>query len=113
MTSSDLPPHQPLSKGQAKWLLRQVLYRHVPAQLVDGPKAGFSVPIGDWLRTDLRNWAEDLLDESKLRDAGFFDPAPIRKLWNDHLSGVRNGQYALWNILMFEAWRRVYHPSAS
>ena len=108
-----LPMDLKIRKGQAKWVLRQVLYRHVPASLVDRPKAGFSVPVGDWLRTDLRDWAEDLLDEGKLREAGFFYPAPIRRLWQDHLTGVRNGQYALWSILMFEAWRRVYHPSAT
>ncbi|MEQ1694998.1 MAG: asparagine synthase (glutamine-hydrolyzing) [Hyphomicrobiaceae bacterium] len=108
-----LPLDLKIRKGQAKWVLRQVLYRHVPASLVDRPKAGFSVPVGDWLRTDLRDWAEDLLDEAKLREAGFFNPVPIRKLWADHQSGVRNGQYALWSILMFEAWRRVYHPSAT
>ncbi len=108
-----LPLALKIRNGQAKWVLRQVLYRHVPASLVDRPKAGFSVPVGAWLRTELRDWAEDLLDESKLRQAGFFHPAPIRKLWADHLSGVRNGQYALWSILMFEAWRRFYHPSTS
>ena len=108
-----LPLDLKIRKGQAKWVLRQVLYRHVPASLLDRPKAGFSVPVGDWLRTDLRDWAEDLLDEGKLREAGFFNPAPIRRLWADHLGGVRNGQYALWSVLMFEAWRRVYHPCAT
>lgn len=107
-----LPLDLKIREGKAKWVLRQVLYRHVPAALVDRPKAGFSVPVGDWLRTSLRDWAEDLLDEAALREAGFFDPVPIRRLWGDHLSGVRNGQYALWSILMFEAWRRVHHPSA-
>ncbi len=101
-----LPLDMKIRNGDAKWLLRQVLYKHVPPALVDRPKAGFSVPVGDWLRAELRGWAEDLLDERQLRDGGFFNPAPIRKLWADHLNGTRNGQYALWSILMFEAWRR-------
>jgi asparagine synthase (glutamine-hydrolysing) len=103
-----LPMDMKIRNGEAKWLLRQVLYKHVPPALVDRPKAGFSVPVGDWLRAELRDWAEDLLDERQLREAGFFNPAPIRKLWADHLNGTRNGQYALWSILMFEAWRRKH-----
>ena len=101
-----LPLDLKIRNGQAKWILRQVLYRHVPRALVDRPKAGFSIPVGAWLRHELRDWAEDLLDEKKLREAGYFDPAPIRQLWAQHLKGERNGQYALWAILMFEAWRR-------
>jgi asparagine synthase (glutamine-hydrolysing) len=101
-----LPANLKIREGQAKWLLRQVLYRHVPPALVDRPKAGFSIPVGGWLKTALRDWAEDLLDESKLRQAGYFNPKPIRELWQDHLDGRRNGQYALWSILMFEDWRR-------
>jgi asparagine synthase (glutamine-hydrolysing) len=101
-----LPANLKIRDGQAKWILRQVLYRHVPPALVDRPKAGFSIPVGGWLKSSLRDWAEDLLDESKLRQAGYFNPKPIRDLWQDHLDGRRNGQYALWSILMFEDWRR-------
>jgi asparagine synthase (glutamine-hydrolysing) len=101
-----LPANLKIRDGQAKWILRQVLYRHVPPALVDRPKAGFSIPVGGWLKSSLRDWAEDLLDESKLRQAGYFNPKPIRDLWRDHLDGRRNGQYALWSILMFEDWRR-------
>ncbi len=101
-----LPADLKIRDGQSKWLLRQVLYRHVPPALVDRPKAGFSIPVGNWLKTSLRDWAEDLLNESKLRQAGYFDPKPIRQLWQDHLDDRRNGQYALWSILMFEDWRR-------
>ncbi len=101
-----LPLSLKIRNGDAKWVLRQVLYRHVPPALVDRPKSGFSIPVGGWLRAELRDWAEDLLDERKLREAGIFNPAPIRARWKQHLDGVRNGQYALWSILMFEAWRR-------
>lgn len=91
-------------EGQNKWLLRQVLYRYVPRELVERPKMGFGVPIGDWLRGPLRDWAEALLDERRLRDEGLLNTAMIRQTWAEHLSGKRNWQYHLWNILMFESW---------
>jgi asparagine synthase (glutamine-hydrolysing) len=90
--------------GQGKWLLRQVLYRYVPRELVERPKMGFGVPIGDWLRGPLREWAEALLDERRLRDEGLLNTVMIRQTWAEHLSGKRNWQYYLWNILMFESW---------
>jgi asparagine synthase (glutamine-hydrolysing) len=91
--------------GDAKRALRQVLYRYVPSALVDRPKSGFGIPIGTWLRGPLRDWAEDLLDERKLKEAGLLNPGPIRARWHEHLTGRRNWQHALWTILMFEAWR--------
>ena len=100
-----LPFHQKIRDGQGKWLLRQLLYRHVPKALVDRPKQGFGVPIDSWLRGPLRDWAEDLLSMSALSESGLLNPAPIRTIWNSHLSG-RNKQYALWNILMYQAWRK-------
>ena len=99
--------------GQSKWPLRQVLYRHVPRNLVERPKAGFSVPIDSWLRGPLRDWAESLLSQSRLRDEGFFKPAPIRKAWSEHLSGSRNMHQQLWNVLMFQAWHESLARSAS
>jgi asparagine synthase (glutamine-hydrolysing) len=93
-----------IRNGQGKWLLREVLYRHVPKELIERPKQGFGVPLDSWLRGPLREWAESLIDAGRLRQEGYFHPAPIRQMWDEHLSGRRNWQHHLWNVLMFQAW---------
>lgn len=103
-----LPLEMKIRNGRGKWILRQLLYRHLPRELVERPKQGFSVPIDFWLRGPLRDWAESLLAEERLRREGFLDPVAVRRKWQEHLSGRRNWQQPLWNVLMFQAWREEY-----
>jgi len=98
------PVHHKIRDGRGKWVLRQVLQRHVPRALVDRPKRGFFVPLGEWLRGPLRPWANDLLDPALLSRHGLLDAAGIARLWDEHVAGTRNWQYELWDALMFQAW---------
>jgi asparagine synthase (glutamine-hydrolysing) len=100
-----LPRSARIRGGTSKWLLRQVLYRHVPRELVERPKMGFGIPLGKWLRGPLRDWAETLLAEKRLSEAGLLNVSRVRQHWAEHLSGSYNWQYLLWDVLMFEAWR--------
>jgi asparagine synthase (glutamine-hydrolysing) len=99
-----LPLALNIRNGRGKWLLRQVLQQYIPQSLTDRPKMGFAVPIDVWLRGPLREWAEALLDEKRLRDQGFFYPDPIREKWNEQLSGTSSWEHHLWDVLMFQAW---------
>jgi asparagine synthase (glutamine-hydrolysing) len=100
-----LPLSMKLRDGVTKWPIRKLLERYVPRELTERPKMGFGVPIGRWLRTDLRDWAEALLSEDALGRDNLLNPAPIREAWGEHLSGRRNWEHRLWAILMFQAWR--------
>jgi asparagine synthase (glutamine-hydrolysing) len=100
-----LPRPLRLRGRKGKWLLRQVLHRYVPARLVERPKMGFGVPIDRWLRGPLRDWAEELIDERRLRADGLLDAGIVRQRWREHLAGARNWQYPLWGVLMFQEWK--------
>jgi asparagine synthase (glutamine-hydrolysing) len=100
-----LPRRLRVRDGEGKWLLRRVLYRHVPRELVDRPKVGFTVPVESWLRGPLRTWAEDLLSADSLRRGGLIDPAPVRAEWERFLAGRGRGALAIWAVLTFQAWQ--------
>jgi len=108
-----LPHRMRVRHGQGKWLLRQVLNRYVPRALIDRPKMGFGIPLGEWLRGPLRDWAEALLDERRLRSEGIFRPEPVRQLWDLHLSGQRDEPFRLWDILMFQEWWARWNSEAT
>jgi asparagine synthase (glutamine-hydrolysing) len=104
-----LPREAKLRGGVSKWLLKQVLYRHVPPALIDRPKMGFGIPLAEWLRGPLRDWAEALLDEQNLLESGLLDAKLVRQYWTEHLRGSRNWQHLLWMVLMLQAWRARWH----
>ena len=99
-----LPLKYKLRDNQTKWLARKVLYKYVPKDLIERPKSGFAIPIGIWLKSSLKEWAEDLLDEKTMINQGLLNADRIRKRWSQHLSGTHNWEHFLWNVLMFQSW---------
>ena len=99
-----IPLAMKVRKASGKHILKQLLFSHVPRQLFDRPKAGFSVPVGKWIKGALRPWAEDLLSRERLDRQGFFRGAMIERRWRDHLAGRRDATWSLWPVLMFQAW---------
>ena len=104
--ASRLPPSMKIRNGQGKWALRQVLYRYVDPSLVDRPKQGFGIPLANWLRGALREWAESLLSRPALLEHGIFDPIEVRRVWENHLAGRGNYHHRLWVVLMMQSWLR-------
>jgi asparagine synthase (glutamine-hydrolysing) len=103
-----LAPAMKYDGRTGKRLLRRVLHRYVPADLVERPKSGFTVPLADWLRGDLRGWAEALLAPQRLAADGIFAAAEVRRLWDQHQTRRANRELVLWNVLMFQAWKEHY-----
>jgi asparagine synthase (glutamine-hydrolysing) len=99
-----LPASLNMKDGVGKQVLRSVLYRHVPREMIDRPKQGFAVPIAAWLRGALRDWAEELLEPAKLNDQGYWNVNMVRWTWCEHLSRREDYSFELWGILMFQAW---------
>jgi len=99
-----LPASLNMQGSVGKQVLRSVLYRHVPRELIDRPKQGFAVPVAAWLRGSLRDWAEDLLDPVRLREQGYWKADMVRQIWSEHLSGREDYSFQLWGVLMFQSW---------
>jgi asparagine synthase (glutamine-hydrolysing) len=99
-----IPLLMKVDQQQGKQILRRLLYKHAPASLFERPKAGFAIPVAEWIKGPLRPWAEELLDQRRLSDEGYFDATMVQRRWKEHLSGMRDSTPALWSILMFQSW---------
>jgi asparagine synthase (glutamine-hydrolysing) len=99
-----IPIFQKLNSNKSKLILREILYKYVPKELIERPKMGFGVPIAEWLRGPLKNWAEEILSEEKIINDDLLDYKIIKKKWDEHQSGKHNWQYHLWDVLMFQSW---------
>jgi asparagine synthase (glutamine-hydrolysing) len=104
--AAQIPIHLKVRGVHGKHILRELLFREVPRELFDRPKAGFAVPVGEWIKGELRPWAEDLLDPGRMAGEGWFDASIVQRRWRDHIDGRRDSTAALWAILMFQAWLR-------
>lgn len=104
-----LPLEMKVKNRQGKRILREVLYKYVPRTLIERPKTGFAIPLDTWLRGPLRDWAESLLDKRQMKEQGFLNPGPIHRKWAEHLSGRQNRQHEIWDVLMFQAWKKHYN----
>jgi asparagine synthase (glutamine-hydrolysing) len=107
-----LPFEYKVNSGEGKLVAKSLLGRYLPESHFNRPKMGFGIPLSEWLRGSLRDWAGDLLDIQTLRNQGYFDPVEVHRIWSEHLSGKRNWQYQIWNILMFQAWLEAQNPSS-
>jgi asparagine synthase (glutamine-hydrolysing) len=108
-----LPPHMKVRGREGKWILKQLLRKYIPDSMIERPKMGFGVPVGQWIQGPLRDWAESLLSESRLQEEGFLNPGLVRDQWSQHIKGTTISGDAIWHILMFQAWLSSVSSSPS
>ena len=107
--SWSLPEEWKLKNNTGKYIFKDVLYQYVPKSLIDRPKMGFGIPIGDWMRGPLKEWVFDLLNEQRIREQGYLNPNIVSRILKEHMSGDVNWQYQLWDIVVFQAWNERWN----